>query len=359
MTGTSDSAAVIVQYSVPNPYPTWLHSQSLVLNTTPSGADVAGNVADFPVLVKLTNSNFNFSQAASNGDDIRFAKPDGAPCSYQIERWIPAQGVAEIWVKVDTVYGNNATQSITMYWGALTGSATVSLSNGVAAFDTANGFQGVWHLGGAGTAQVTDATVNHYNGTPTSLSSGAMTQGMIGECQRFNGTQSYIVMPGTAVGKLNFPEQGIYSVSAWVNTAALDGQYHTIASKGDLQYNLQIRSQSNEWQFSECMAAMVYTVVRSPASAGSWNLITGVRNGDRQYLYVNGVCTDSITETTIAGAARSTADDFVIGKMPGYTLYFFNGMIDEVRVSSIALSADWNKLCYMNQKQADALVVFK
>jgi len=143
-----------------------------------------------------------------------------------------------------------------------------------------------------------------------------MTQGLVGQCQRFNGTSSFVAMPGTAASKLNFPEQGIYSVSAWVNTVALDGQFHTIASKGDMQYNLQIRSQSNEWQFSECRAATGYAVVRSPASAGSWNLITGVRKGDRQYLYVNGVCTDSIIEITIGGTGRSTASDFVLGKCP-------------------------------------------
>jgi hypothetical protein len=362
MTATTDSATFIIKYSTPttNPYISWQHSQSLVLNTTPSGADVAGSVLDFPVLVRLTNSNFNFSQAAPNGEDIRFAKPDGTPCSYQIERWNPAeQGGAEIWVKVDTVYGNNGAQSITMYWGASAGSATVSLSNGAATFDTSDGFQAVWHLGGTGSGPVIDATGNQYNGVGTALSSGAMTQGIVGQCQRFNGTNSFVTMPGTAASKLNFPEKGVYSVSAWAYDNAQDNGFHTMASKGDLQYNLQIRSQSNEWQFSECMAATVYTLVRSPASAGSWNLITGIRNGDRQYLYVNGVCTDSIIETTIAGAARSTADDFVIGKMPGYSMYFFNGMIDEVRVTSFAPDGNYAKLCYMNQKAVDALVVFR
>jgi hypothetical protein len=364
MTATADSAVFIVTYATPttNPYVSWQHSQSLVLNTTPSGADVAGSVLDFPVLVRLTSTNFNFSQAAPNGDDIRFAKPDGTPCSYQIEQWDRTEqgGEAVIWVKVDTVNGNNGTQSITMYWGLRsTGPAIVSLSNGAATFDTSDGFQAVWHLSGTGSDPVIDATGNHYNGMPTALITNAATIGMIGQCQRFNGTSSFVTMPGTAASKLDFPEKGVYSVSAWTYTNALDNEFHMIASKGDKQYNLQIRSQSNEWQFSECIAAMGYTVVRSPASAGSWNLVTGVRNGDRQYLYVNGVCTDSIIETTVAGAARSTADDFVIGKMPGYSLYFFNGMIDEVRVTGFAPDGNYAKLCYMNQKQADALVVFK
>jgi hypothetical protein len=246
-----------------------------------------------------------------------------------------------------------------MYWGASTGSATVSLSNGAATFDTSDGFQAVWHLGGTGSDPVIDATGNQYNGVGTALSSGAMTQGIVGQCQRFNGTQSYIVMPGTAASKLNFPEQGTYSVSAWANTAALDGLFHTIASKGDLQYSLEIMNMSNTWEFSECTAGGNYTTVTSPASTGTWNLIVGVRNGGKEYLYVNGICIDSVIVIAAGNISRSTADDFTLGKMPGKPVYFFNGLIDEVRVSSTAPSADWNKLCYMNQKQADALVVFK
>jgi hypothetical protein len=45
--------------------------------------------------------------------------------------------------------------------------------------------------------------------------------------------------------------------------------------------------------------------------------------------------------------------------MVDYPKYYFGGKIDEVRVSSTALSADWIKLCYMNQKESDMLVRFK
>lgn len=37
----------------------------------------------------------------------------------------------------------------------------------------------------------------------------------------------------------------------------------------------------------------------------------------------------------------------------------FFGTIDEVRVCRVARSADWIKLCCMNQKEQDALVLFK
>jgi hypothetical protein len=192
-------------------YVEWKFSKKLVLNTTASGADVVGNVMNFPALVRLTNSNFKFSEAKSGGEDIRFTKSDGSPLSFEIERWDASQGSAEIWVKVDTVYGNDSTHSVTMYWG---NPGAAGLSNSIAVFDTVNGFQGVWHLSQS-QAPALDATKNHFDGILSDTAPTTAT-GAIGNCRQFNGTSNYIWMPGTASGKLNFPEQGSYAVSAWV-----------------------------------------------------------------------------------------------------------------------------------------------
>ena len=95
----------------------WRSVRKLRLNTAPSGAGVTGDVYNFPVLVRLTKDNFDFSTARARGEDIRFAKPDDTPLALEIERWDPVNGLAEVWVKVDTVHGNDSTQSILMYWG--------------------------------------------------------------------------------------------------------------------------------------------------------------------------------------------------------------------------------------------------
>jgi hypothetical protein len=47
-----------------------------------------------------------------------------------------------------------------------------------------------------------------------------------------------------------------------------------------------------------------------------------------------------------------------IGFIPEMGRYW-KGIIDEARISSRALSADWIRLSYMNQKVVDALVNFK
>src|SRR5690348_13327999 len=64
-------------------YGTWSYYKTLTFNTT----FISGNVTNYPLLVRLTSTNFDFSQAMTNGEDIRFEDPDGTALSYEIERW--------------------------------------------------------------------------------------------------------------------------------------------------------------------------------------------------------------------------------------------------------------------------------
>jgi hypothetical protein len=353
-----DSSGTTVLHSANS----WAQSSRIFFNTTPSGVDVSGNLYGFPVLVRLTKDLIDLSKANADGSDIRFAKANGSPLSYEIEQWDLATGQAAIWVKIDTIFGNDNSHYINMFWGASTGSATVSQSNGAAVFDTANGFQGVWHMGQTGNSSVLDATANQYNGTPYNMNAASQVAGEIGNAQKFDGISSYIEMNGTATGKLNFPQNGTYAISAWVLTDTFDLNYHTIASKGDFQYDLEIIP-SDEWQFAECNDGKGWDMTTARSPEKTWTYLTGVRNGSREYLYINGSLVDSTISLSAATATRYTGFDVMIGKtrkMSGDTTgYFFKGMIDEVRIASVAWGTDWIKLCYMNQKAGDALVAIK
>ena len=98
-------------------YSTWQYSTKVSINTTSGGANVTGDVPNFPALVRLTSTNFTFAQANANGSDIRFSKADGTHLPYEIERWDGTGQLAEIWVLVDNILGNNNQQFIIMYWG--------------------------------------------------------------------------------------------------------------------------------------------------------------------------------------------------------------------------------------------------
>ncbi|HAJ80778.1 MAG TPA: hypothetical protein DCO75_13530 [Fibrobacteres bacterium] len=347
--------------------PAWDYSRRLYLNTTASGAQVAGSVLNFPVLVRLTSDNFDFSQAKAGGEDVRFTKADTTELPYEIERWDAANRRAEIWVCLDTVYGNSLDHFFTMYWG---NAVSVSASKGTTVFDTGSGFQGVWHLSETGNAIVKDATGNHYDGTPSDTAP-LSAEGTIGPCRSFNGLSNYIRMNGTANGKLNFQENGIYTISAWAYADTLDNGYHIVVGKSNEQYYLKFKtsvpvSSSMVWEFVEYHDKAGWYISNSlPVipSAKTWVYIVGVKNGTTQYFYVNGELIDSTISVTAADVTRNTEDDVTIGKFLSVAATDtaegkcpFLGKIDEVRISNSAKNTDWIKLCYMNQKTSDALV---
>jgi hypothetical protein len=174
------------------------------------------------------------------------------------------------------------------------------------------------------------------------------------------GGTGYVLVPSTATSKLNFPENGMYAISAWVYLDMLDGRSHAIADKGDQQYNLEVFQ--NRWEFAEYKSAQSWEMSSTPASAGQWTFVTGVRNATKQYLFVNGKCVDSLIETqSKPGMNRNTGFNVMFGKTDGVTVvsdfpYYFHGTLDEIRICNRALSADWIKLCYVNQKTVDGLL---
>lgn len=347
--------------------PLWKYQGEITINTTSSGADVSGDVVDFPVCIRLTSADFDFDQARSDGLDICFTKQDGTPLPYEIEYWDRASGKAAVWVKVDTIYGNNNTQYINMYWG----NPDVSTgSNSSAVFDVSNGFQGVWHMAGKGTETVYDATDNQYDGTPYGMTIDAVVPGVIGDARYFDGKENYVVMPNTASGKLDMPQNGTYSISLWAYVDTLDTLWHVISGKGHEQYYLKFKCFKKDkatWEFVEFQDQKGWEFTEDsipPAPGiGQWVYLTGVRSGTNQYLFINGnLVSDTICLQT-GTYTRYTGDDFMIGRYARQVTIpsnegwcYFKGMIDEVRVMDVALTADWIKLSYMNQKAEDALV---
>jgi hypothetical protein len=341
----------------------WRFSKILYLNTTISGADVAGDITNFPALARLSKSNFDFSGAQATGDDCRFTKADKTPLPFEIERWDPVAGLAEIWVKVDTVYGNDDSQFVVMYWG---NPSVASGSTSAAVFDTSNGFQAVLHMN-AGNGKVMDATANHYDGTFSGATVNGSAAGLVGAACNFSGSSATIQLTGTAHGKLDFQQYGTYAVSAWVNVDTLFTSDQHLVGKGGLQYSLRAKGSSSSpaamFSFEEYVETPLKGLDRrlSPITLSAWKYIVALRDGTNAYLYVDGVCTDSagiFYGDSNPSNARDSSSDVTIGGFIGGGLHF-HGSIDEVRFLSVSQTPDRIKLCYMNQRQDDKLVIFK
>jgi len=371
---TSTDTSKVIRYSVTVKSaetaivnnPDWLYSRSVNLNTTTSGAAVAETVTHFPVLLRLSEETFPFGLADKNGNDIRFTKSDNTALPYEIEQWDPVQKHAVIWVQLDTVYGNSATQSFLMYWG---NSAALPQSSSATVFDTADGFAGVWHLGDEVEDSLHDATANRLHGGSPNTAQPLRADGVTGFCRRFNGIDDYITMPNTATGALDFPEAGDYTLYAWVSPDSLDNNSHSIIAKGHAQYFLWLTYASVNapvWEFVEFGQSSNWQVVAPVQADDAWILLVGVRQGGRHMLFCNGALVDSSSNEWPQAYPRNTAEDLTIGRFLNGVPFntndgssFFRGSIDEVRICGVAHSPAWIHLCYMNQRPDNRLIEFE
>lgn len=341
----------------------WGHTKTLRLNTTSSGADIQETLYGFPVLIRLNEGNFDFSQASDNGADLLFSKADGADLPHEIERWDAENRVAEIWVGIDTLPGNTVLE-IEMYWG----NPGVSSASGEGnVFDTAVGFSAVWHLSESGDT-VYDATPNRFHG----LRHGGLTtaSGIIGNSQVFGGTEEYCEMGDV----LDF-ESNSFTLSAWINRAQTGLQ--TIVSKSSggepsLSYGWNLT-----FGETDIVHFFVATEGESWGSAGAfdlwsrssetdvgteaWHNIAVVfdRSGSPCRIYLDGevIASEIRGDVTNVGSLVN-GDPLRIG-LEADGDYQYAGSIDECVISHRIRSADWIRLCFINQSPNDRLVDYE
>jgi biopolymer transport protein ExbB len=334
----------------------WSGHKNVIVNTsaTQGGAAVNNNIIGFPVLVRLgTADSVIFNQALATGADLRFTKSNNSTrLPHQIETWNKAGRTAAVWVLMDTVYGNQNAQHIRMHWG---NASAADSSNGAKVFGTANGFQAVWHMNGAGdNTNESDATANAF--TATAVNSPAATSGMISGGRQFSGSQ-YLNTTGTETGALNFGYNSSFTISAWINPVELV-THGVIVSKHDRQYALKLDA-NNNLEFFEFGDGIGWNAVNAFADAGTWRHAVGIQRGAEAELYLDGVRVDVGMVSTASTNARLENIQVVIGAEPTSATAFrryFNGILDEVRMANVARSADWVRLEHENQKVGATMV---
>jgi hypothetical protein len=344
--------------------PSWKYARRLRLNTTSSGADIAGNVANFPLLLRLTPANFTFNQTLSGGADIRFTKSDNTFIKYEIKRWDATHSYAEIWVKVDTVRGNDSMQSITMYWG---NPDAASESDGAAVFDSASGFEGAWHLNETSGTLARDASHNGFTGTYMG-GLPRVESGPLGICQN-------ITRPDTDyidIGNVLNPGMKNFAIGVWLKRATFGTQQAIIAKTNgngpSAAYGYLLNFDNNDiphlymatgntaWGGDSTFDVKANVTI---SDSTTWHYVSVTIDRSDSALckmYVDGIDKTGVKSGNVTKvSALSNALDLHIGTESDNNCSY-SGAIGEVTIAFTTRSADWVKLCYMNQKERDALV---
>jgi len=337
-------------------YGTWGNTRPIIINTSVSGAGVSGDVVGFPLLVRLDGGSFDFSGAEPGGTDIRFSKPDGTHLPYQIEQWDDASQQAAIWVRMDTVYGDNDTQSIIIHWGK---PSAIDRSDGRAVFNTSSAFTGVWHYAEdpSGVApQMLDATVHSSHGTSYGdMTSDDLVASIIGQGLDFDDAGDYIRMDGLSP---LFSDGDDMTFSLWFKTPIQNKAYFIAGGKSTDNSDVFRVGISDDGEI------LVQTGLNETRE------MMGGRYDDDVWHYVvamvdsSGVRTVYVDAVEVPGYMRTDLPPYsaltnVVSGMDwdgGNPSDRYGGIMDELCLSTQIRSFDWIKLCFETQKPGSAVV---
>jgi hypothetical protein len=215
----------------------WIHSRTLTLDTTVSGANVAEDVERYPLAVLLDRNRFDFSQAQANGADVRFFDSGGKALPHAIELWDNEFGSAAVWVLLDEVKANSNGQSIVMRWG---NASAPDISDSKSVFRMEDGFVGVWHLdadGNTGPDGYKDSSNHEAHGTGVGMIPGSRVDARIGKGAHLHKPRGQDTARGVRVSgekAARFNPGPPITVSIWaLGDSYAIRSYETKIAKGD------------------------------------------------------------------------------------------------------------------------------
>jgi hypothetical protein len=212
------------------------------------------------------------------------------------------------------------------------------------------GLVGWWKLDETGGRDVADASGNAnvgkiLNGRPRWQPSG----GKIGGALRFVGNGDWVHVANES----KFDCVAEVTVAAWIKVNRFDKEYQAIVTKGDSAWRIQRNQNTDTLEFA-CSGLAIPggdqwggLYGNRSVNDGKWHHVAGVYDGQRMYLYVDGVVDSS---QPASGGINTNDEPVYIGENSEMTGRFWNGLIDDVRVYNDALGPAEIKALYNEGK---------
>ncbi len=319
-------------------------------------------LSDFPVL--LTSADFptnmldsdETTQCAQNGGgDIRFSSTNPASVITQIPCEVvnfitnsdPSASLADVWVSVSSL----SSVSDTIIYCAWSTTGTSSQPT----VDSLYGAEKVWgssyalvyHMNenpGGTAPQISDSTSNDNNGTTFgTMTSGDLITGGIGKAIELDGSNDFI---NCGMGLADNPSQLTLFVVAKNTNKGMIFSHRSettrliqLMSQSSSEMRLQLRGSGN----------IIEQIIKSSIDLTSdYYSISGIfdKINDSHKLVFNDSA--AVTSTHNFGDETFTSTKDYIGAYndEGSMAGFFDGIIDELHISSTARSAAWAKASY-------------
>ena len=324
-------------------YSDWQYALSI---TTDLGNGTT--LKDWNMLVRLSeadanatgNRGFRYSQARSNGGDLRFLDNSGSELKYEIANWNPS-GESHVWVNIPTLKSD---ANITMYWGNPNAGLPTYANDG----SVWQNYFGVYHLDDSSVSGKDSSPIN--NNLTATNSPVSVSNGMAGTAYTTNNTSNGFISSNLGGGIR--AKEGTYNIWAktgtdaedwkdWFNIAYDNNESEVLRLSTDASTNPKAKAffkrSPAEWQLSD---------TNDNAGTGNWQMLTFTLSKGYASIYVDGVL-DGTTKFYFPG--KKTITGLSIGRGFGNN-HGPNTTIDELTFAKVGQSSEWISASYQNQK---------
>ena len=338
----------------------WSYRKKITINPQ----YVADGLSNFPMLFSRTDLDLRATAsgghvASTTGGDILFTAADGATkLDHEIETYTSTTGELVAWVEVPFV-SSTSTRDIYIYYG----NSTIPLANQqnvTGVWDAS--YVGVYHMNdNLATTNVKESTSNGFNGTNQANTNTKTTSGKTGSGLTYNGSTDYTTMSDQAGFT---PGAGGFTVSAWLKpnsippASAGNRMWAVCKCDNPFEWNFTINDNDTaygKWNFgaftSDGGSGIAVRPTLTSAVEDSWQYVvaTLANTSATPDIFFNGVSDNGTANVSGAPGVTNTSSAVSLGRKAAGGEVLFDGIEDEIRISSTVRSAAWIATEYNNQ----------
>ncbi len=350
VTGTNDAPQIADWYD-----DAWLYRKEITIDAT----QVAANLTDFPALINLSSDPDLAALAQSDGDDILFTRADGTTrLSHEIDRYQTGAGGLSAWVKTDLSASQDT--RLYLYFG---NASAADQQNAAGVWDA--GYQGVWHLnqapnGAAG--EIVDSTIHDNDGTTEGgMTAADLVDARIGKGLDFDEIDDLVrVADSTSLDGTS--DAATIEAWAWFDDSA-DGVHQIIMTSSNRftpgakdGYEWASQGDGDHFFYPYGGTDPNYNLGPDPFTSQTWHHVAVTLDFAAKdvAILVDGNPM-AFTEEHVPTTWTTLADpaDWLWGGNPDRPTRYFDGVLDELRVSDTVRSQQWIQTSVNNQTAPD------
>jgi len=324
----------------------WQYRKEITIDHT----KVDGDLENLPILISTTDVDLH-DKAQDDGDDILFMDGSGMAnrLYHEIEHYESSSGKLVAWVNATSLSSTTDTV-IWLYYGNPDCS---SQQHSIVVWDS--NYLAVFHMSEtSGAIQDSTGKANHFikYGFPTYQQAGQIGYGIRG-----NGYDAYF-----SNSDMNLKDLSAQTLEVWFQIGDITEGHgsHIFGSKYDTWDDIRFGYRNHESKMGFATTWDDGTTELGADYTHNWNLdewhhSTGtIQNGDKAVLYTDGV--QVLLDDDVDFNFNGLDNIHIIGRRTVSSPHYYNGIIDEFRISDIARTAEWIQTQYNNQNDPSSFM---